>query len=96
MFPGLTTKLSEESVASTTSISPKSDLVIVTGSTDIATIIPSFGGGFSGILYLVPVDGAVGLLTTGNIAAAVSMPQNQVTTLTFSKSQQKWYPAISG
>lgn len=93
MIPGTTTKLSESTVASATSIDAKSDLLRVTGTTDIATIVPHFGGGFSGILFLVPVDGAVNLLTTGNIvgAATVSALQNKVTVLVYSKLDNAWY-----
>jgi len=96
MFPGLTTKLSEETLASAASISPKADLVKLTGSTDVATIIPQYGGGFSGAVVLVPVDGTLGLLTTGNIAVAVTMAQNRATLLVYSKTDDKFYPgAIS-
>jgi hypothetical protein len=96
MFPGLTTKLSEETLASAASINPKADLVKVTGSTAIATIIPNFGGGFSGAVVLVPKDGSVATLTTGNIAAAVTMLQNRATLLVYSKVDDKFYPgAIS-
>lgn len=96
MLPGTTTKLSEITVASTTVIDVKADIVKITGSTAIATINPNFGGGFSGICVLVPVDGTLGLLTTGNIAIAVTMPLNRATLLVFSKEEQTWYPgAIS-
>ena len=92
MIPGLTTKLSENVVASTTQISAKSDLIIVTGSTAINEIIPNFGGGFSGIVAIVPIDGTVALQTGQNIVAAVTMLQNRVTYLVYSKSQGLWYP----
>lgn len=96
MFPGLTTKLSEEVVASATTISPTKDLVLLSGSTAVATINPSFGGGFSGILVIVPTEGAVATVTTGNVAVAVTMPQNRATVLVYSKSEGVWYPgAIS-
>lgn len=96
MFPGTTTKLSETSVASTTVIDQKADLIRITGNTAIATINPNFGGGFSGICILVPVDSTVGLLTTGNVAIAVTMPVGRATVLVFSKEEQTWYPgAIS-
>lgn len=95
MFPGLTTRLSEQTVASTTSITVSSDLVRITGSTAIATIIPKYDG-FSGICILVPTDGTLGLLTTGNIAIAVTMAQNRTTVLVYSKAAGVWYPgAIS-
>jgi hypothetical protein len=96
MIPGTTTKLSESTVASTTSIDVKTDLVLLTGSTAIAGITPHFGGGFSGILFLVPLDGTLGLTTAQNITVAVTMPQNRVTVLVYSKSTGDWYPgAIS-
>jgi hypothetical protein len=96
MFPGTTTKLSETTVASTTVIDQKADLLLVTGSTAIATINPNFGGGFSGICILVPLASTVGLLTTGNIAIAVTMAVGRATLLVFSKEEQTWYPgAIS-
>lgn len=96
MFPGLTTKLSEGEVASAASIDVKTDLVRVTGTTNIATITPHFGGGFSGIIFIVPTAGNVATLTTGNIAVAVTMPQNRATALIYSKVDDQWYPgAIS-
>lgn len=96
MFQGTTTKLSEDLQASAATIYPKSDIVRLSGSTSIATISPSFGGGFSGILILVPTEGTLGLLTTGNIAVAVTMPQNRATMLVYSKAAGVWYPgAIS-
>lgn len=96
MIPGLTTKLSEETLASATSINPTKDLVLLSGSTALATIVPHFGGGFSGILVLVPLSSTIGLVTSGNIAIAVTMAVGRATVLVYSKSQGVWYPgAIS-
>lgn len=96
MFPGTTTKISETVMASAATIDAKTDLIRLTGSTAVATIHPNFGGGFSGILILVPTDGTLGLLTTGNIAVAVTMAQNRATLLAYSKVAGVWYPgAIS-
>lgn len=95
MTPGLTTKLSESTVASAATIDVKSDLVRVTGSTSIATINPHFAG-FSGICIIVPVDSNVATLTTGNISLAVTMPADRATVLVYSKEDGIWYPgAIS-
>jgi hypothetical protein len=95
MIPGTTSKISEDTLASAATIYPKTDLVNVTGSTGIATIVPPYAG-FSGILILTPKDGTVGLLTTGNIAIAVTMAQNRATVLVYSKKNAVWYPgAIS-
>jgi uncharacterized membrane protein len=91
MIPGTTTKLSESTLASAATLDPKTDLVRVTGTTSIANITPHFGGGFSGILFLVPVSGNVATTTTGNIGVAVTMLQNKVTVLVYSKTDDKWY-----
>jgi hypothetical protein len=96
MIPGTTTKLSEETITSAATISPKTDLVKLSGTTSIATIRPAFGGGFSGILVIVPTGGAVATLTTGNISLGVTMPDLRATVLVYSKINNTWYPgAIS-
>ena len=96
MLPGITSKLSEAVVASTTTITQESDIIHLTGSTAIATIRPNFGGGFSGICIIRPVDGSVASVTTGNIAVAVTMAVDRATVLIYSKKYSKWYPgAIS-
>lgn len=95
MIPGSMSKLAEEVIASAATIKPTKDHVVLTGTTEIANIKANLGG-FSTLIFVVPKDGAVATTTTGNIATAVSMPQNRVTVLTYSKSQGKWYPgAIS-
>lgn len=97
MIPGSVTRLTEKTVASTTSIEQDADLLRITGSTEIATITPSPGFlGFSGICIIFPTDGTLGLLTTGNIAVAVTAAQNRATVLVWSRTAQKWLPgAIS-
>lgn len=96
MIPGITTKLSEELIVTAATITPKSDLVRLSGTTTITTISPNFGGGFSGILFLIPTTGSVAVTTVGNIQKAATMPQDQVTVLVYSKLAGKWYPgAIS-
>lgn len=96
MFPGTTTKLSEETLVTAATIDIKADVVRLTGTTGIATINPHFGGGFSGIVVLVPTAGDVGLLTTGNITVAVTMADLRATVLVYSKVTGLWYPgAIS-
>ena len=90
MYPGRNTRLSEESLASATSVAPKADLVRMTGTTTLATIVPPFAA-FSGVLVIVPTDGNVATTTTGNIGVAVTMPQNRATVLVFSKVTGLWY-----
>lgn len=91
MIPGSTSKLTESVVASAATIAPKTDVALVSGTTSIATITPAFGGGFSGILFLIPTDGNVATTTTGNVGVAVTMLQNKVTTLVYSRKNGKWY-----
>ncbi len=90
MIPGLTSKLSESTLASAATISPKTDIVLVTGSTQINNIIPSFGGGFSGFVILVPTAGAITLGTSGNILVGLAAAQNRALMLVFVKSLGKW------
>jgi hypothetical protein len=94
MFPGTTTKLSEQSVASTTSIDVQSDILNVSGTTAIATLVPHFGGGFSGVVFLVP-SGAFTTVTTGNIALAATAVVGKVMVLVYSASADKWYPSYT-
>jgi hypothetical protein len=95
MQSGFVSRLSEEEIASAATISPKADLVKVTGSTSIATINPPFAG-FSGIIVIVPTASNVATLTTGNISLAVTMPVGRATVLVYSKATETWYPgAIS-
>ena len=90
MIPGTTSKLSESTVASAASISAKTDIVKVTGSTQINTIIPNFGGGFGGFLVLVPTDGAVTLGASGNILVGIAAAQSRAVFMVFVRSLGKW------
>ena len=95
MLAGITSKASEQTLASAATIVPSADIVKLTGSTAVATIVPPFGGS-GGHIVLVPLDGTLGLLTTGNIAIAVTMAQSRATVLMYSASANVWYPgAIS-
>jgi hypothetical protein len=91
MFPGTTSKLSESTVASAATINAKSDIVLVTGSTQINTINPNFGGGlFSGFVVLIPTAGAITLGTSGNILVGIAAAQNRAVWLVYVKSLAKW------
>lgn len=96
MIPGITSKLSEEAITAATAITARTDVLRVTGTTSIATISHTFGGGFSGILFIVPLTGNTATTTAGNIAKVVTMVSNQVTVFVYSKAAGVWYPgAIS-
>jgi hypothetical protein len=91
MIPGTTSKTSETTVASASSIVAKSDVVLVTGTTAIQTIIPNFGGGFGGVLVLIPTNAAgVTLGTSGNILVGIAAAQNRGVVMVYVKSLAKW------
>lgn len=91
MIPGSTTKLTESTLASAATISPKTDIVLVTGAVAVNTILPAFGGGqFSGLLILIPVTGALTLGTSGNILVGLAAVVNRAVYLTYVKSLNKW------
>ena len=91
MIPGVTSKLSETTVASAAIIDAKSDIINVTGAVAINTINPKFGGGFSGFCVLIPVTGPITLGTTGNIAVGIAAVVNRAVWLVYSRSQGKWF-----
>ncbi len=97
MYPGKITRLGgPETVATTTTISPTSDLVMLTGTTSIETILPPFLGVAPGVMFFVPVTDTVSTVTTGNIAIAVTMALKRVTVMVYNQVTNKWYPgAIS-
>ena len=90
MIPGTVSKMTEATVASAASITAKADVVKVTGSTQINTIVPGLGTMQGQFLVLVPVDGAVTLGTTGNILVGIAAAQNRAVFLVFVKSLGKW------
>lgn len=90
MFQGSTSKASESTVASATTIEAKSDILLVTGATQVETIRPNFGGGFSGFLVFIPTAGAVVLGTSGNILVGITAAQNRAVFLMFVRSLGKW------
>jgi len=90
MIPGVQSKLSESVVASADSIMVKTDVVRVTGSTAINTILsPLMGSGM--MVILIPTDGAVALGTSGNILVGITMAQNRAVWLVWNKTAGKWY-----
>lgn len=90
MIPGTTSKVTESKVASASTINAKTDVILVSGATQINTITPNFGGGFGGFVVLIPTDGAVTLGTSGNILVGIAMAQNRAVWLVYSRSLGKW------
>lgn len=94
MYPGVTTRLTSGSVASATSIVGDKDVLLVTGSTAIATIVPKSmnKSGQAQIIFLIPVDGTIATTTADNIVAVQTMLQNRATCFIWVPSTSKWYP----
>jgi len=90
MIPGSQSKLADSVVASADTIFAKTDIVRVTGSTTINTILSPLQGSCL-MLVLIPVDGAVTLGTTGNILVGIAMAQNRAVWLVWNKTVGKWY-----
>jgi hypothetical protein len=90
MIPGSVSKLVEQSVASAATITAKADIVKVSGTTQINTIIPGLGTSHGQFLVSVPTDGAVTLGTSGNILVGIAAAQNRAVFLVFVKSLGKW------
>lgn len=90
MIPGVQSKVSVSTVASATTITAKTDVIKVTGSTQVETILsPLMGSGM--MLVLIPVDGSVVLGTSGNILVGITAVINRAVWLVWDKTVGKWY-----
>lgn len=90
MIPGIVSKLSESVVASAATIDPSTEIIRLTGTTNIVNIVPP-GTGLSTILFLIPTGGNVATTAAGNIATAQTMLNNQLTIAVYSRAANKWY-----
>jgi hypothetical protein len=90
MIPGSVSKLSEMTVASAATITAKADLVNVTGTTQVNTIVPGLGTAVSQMCIINPLGATLVLGTSGNIAVGVTLVQNRPSVLIWSKAAQKW------
>jgi hypothetical protein len=90
MIPGSVSKLTEATMASASAITAKTDIIKLTGTTAVQTIVPGLGGAQSQFLIIIPVDGSVVLGTTGNIAVGITAVQNRAVFLAFVRSLGKW------
>lgn len=92
MIPGIVSKLSKSTVASAASITVKTDVVRITGSTQINTILsPLQNNPDDTMVILIPVDGSVILGTSGNILVGITMAQNRAVWLVWDEVAGKWY-----
>ena len=94
MFPGRITRATEELIAASTTIAPKTDIIHVTdttATTAIATIQPPFFGVASGVMFIVNRSGAnISTITTGNIQTAVTIGQNVTVVAVYSQILGKY------
>jgi len=90
MIPGTVSKLSEQVVVAADKIFAKTDVIVVTGTTPINTIVPAFGRNFAGLLFVVASGTIVTLGAAGNIQAGASIPVNRVAILVFVKAAGVW------
>ena len=90
MIPGSISKLTESTVASAGTITAKTDVVKVTGSTTINTINPGLATAQSQLLILIPTDGAITLGTSGNIAVGIAAAQSRAVFLVYVRTLAKW------
>ena len=90
MIPGMQSKLSEAIVASAATITVKTDIVALTGTTQVDTILAPLMGSNT-MVILTPVDGSVILSTAGNILVGITAVINRAVWLVWNKRVGKWY-----
>jgi len=90
MIPGTVSKMTQSTVASAATIIVKTDIVLLTGATQVNTINPGLGAGQSQFLVLIPVTGSVILGTSGNILVGLTAVVNRALYLVWVKSLGKW------
>ncbi|MET0787065.1 MAG: hypothetical protein ABWY25_10200 [Paenisporosarcina sp.] len=90
MIPGLQSKLSESVVASAATIVVKTDIAMVSGSTQVDTILsPLMGSNM--MIILIPTAGSIVLGTGGNILIGITAVINRAVWLVWNKRVGKWY-----
>lgn len=90
MIPGTISKVTEGVTPCGDTIKVFNDLVKISGTGTINTIIPGLGIAQGQFLMIVPLDGQIELGSKGNILGNVTISKLRVITLIFSKSLQKW------
>lgn len=94
MIPGYgASRIREEAVASAATITVKADLIRLTGSTQVDTILTPLNVGRDGVLvFIYASDGAVTISAAGNVAVSQSLAQNRLYAYAFSTIAAKWIP----
>lgn len=94
MIPGYgSSRLKEDTVASAATITVKSDLVRLTGTTQVDTILSPINMGRDGFLvFFYTPDAGVTLSAAGNIAVSQALVTNRLYAYIFSSVAAKWLP----
>lgn len=92
MFQGTVSRLSFNTQATASEIQGNVDVVLLTGTEDIDTIVPRVSGVGAQLIHLIATGGAVALTTDGNISAAETIPDEKCIALVYHPSTGKWYP----
>jgi len=90
MIPGTVSKLSEGALQSASKIYPKTDVVLLAGSTTINTIVPALGGRQSQLLILIPISAPITLGTSDNIYLGATIPLHRAAFLVYSRAAGGW------
>jgi hypothetical protein len=94
MIPGYgSTRMKEEVVASATTITIKGDLIRLTGTTAVATILSPMNVGRDGFLiFIYTPDAGVTINAAGNVAVSQALVTNRLYAYAFSVLAGKWIP----
>lgn len=91
MIPGMVGRFRELTIVAAASVGPiQAEVVRVSGTTGINTIVPNFGGQFAQEIRLIGITGDVALGTTGNVLAAATVTSTGMTILTYVPSLGYW------
>lgn len=94
MIPGYgSSRLKEESVASAATIRVQSDLVRITGVTQVDNILHPLAAGANSLLIFVYTNGGgLTISAAGNVAVAQALVTNRLYAYVWSDLAQKWIP----
>lgn len=94
MIPGYgSSRLKEDVVASAATISIKADLIRLTGTTQVDTMLSPINMGRDGFLvFIYTPDAGVTISAAGNVAVSQALVTNRLYAYVFSVLAGKWIP----
>jgi len=90
MIPGRITRVIEATIPSADTIKAFTDVLVLTGTVTLNTILPGRGNGNESQLLILLPQGIITIGTTGNILFGTVTVVNRPVILIWSKSLQKW------